>query len=239
MSAADAAEAIASGDPERVRRIDGQFAIMTKRGHLVRMARSIGRPMRYFLAKEADGPCLVVAERIDTLSRYLYDEGLHDQFRPSYTRMVPAHYIVEIALVGCPDPNPRYTRFLTPPPHQLTSDLDEIGRAYIGALADECERWLRRIEPREPIGVLFSGGIDSGSVFLVLYSLLLKRGQSPARLKAFTLSVDGRAADAQQAMRFLDDLGLAAFLELIEVDAGEIDFREAMRVIEDYKLLDV
>ena len=52
MTAAEAAEAVASGSPERIRAIDGQFAIVQKRGNLVRMARSIGRPMRYFLAKQ-------------------------------------------------------------------------------------------------------------------------------------------------------------------------------------------
>ena len=92
---------------------------------------------------------------------------------------------------------------------------------------------------REPIGVLFSGGIDSGSVFLVLYHLLLTRGQSPARLKAFTLAIDGAAEDARQAREFLDQLDLGLFLEVIDVPAADIDYRAAIRVIEDYKPLDV
>ena len=29
-----------------------------------------------------------------------------------YTRMVPAHFVTEILLIGCPDPDPTYTRFL-------------------------------------------------------------------------------------------------------------------------------
>ena len=66
---------------------------------------------------------------------------------------------------------------------------------------------------REPIGVLFSGGIDSGAVFLVTHHLLLRRGQSPARLKAFTLAVDGGGADMTQAARFLNDVDLGLFLE--------------------------
>ena len=180
-----------------------------------------------------------LAERIDELCRHLEGEGLAEQFHPSYTRMVPAHYIVEIALVGCPDPNPSYTRFFTPQRNQLPADLDAISRAYIGALRDECGHWLDQIEAREPIGVLFSGGVDSGSVFLTLYSLLLARGQSPARLKAFTLSVGGDSADADQAKRFLDQLGLDMFLEPIEVTLEDIDYQEAIRVIEDYKPLDV
>jgi asparagine synthase (glutamine-hydrolysing) len=239
MTPAEAAEAVASGDPERIRAIDGQFAIVQKRGNLVRMARAIGRPMRYFLAKLVDGPCLIVAERMEEILEQLRKEGLEDQFHPSYTRMVPAHHLVEIALVGCPDPNPVYTRFFNPQRNALSTDLDEIGRAYIGSLADECARWLDRIDDREPIGVLFSGGVDSGSVFLVLYHLLLQRGQSPARLKAFTLAVDGRAADLEQSVAFLDQLDLTMFLEAMDVPVSALDYKETIRVIEDYKQLDV
>ena len=239
MSNEDAAAAVRSGDPEQVRRIDGQFALVQRQDHLVRMARSIGRPLRYFLAKQTAGPCLVVAERIDQLYEFLKSEGFENQFHPSYTRMVPAHHLVEIALVGCPDPNPTYTRFFAPQRNRLSTDLDEIGAAYIGALAEECSRWLDRIEPDEPIGVLFSGGIDSGAVFLVLYHLLLKRGEAPARLKAFTLTVNGHSADAQQAARFLDEVDLALFLETIDVPGESIDYANAVRVIEDYKPLDV
>ena len=48
---------------------------------------------------------------MEQLLNVLIDEGLEDQFHPSYTRMVPAHYVVEIALVGCQTAN---TRFFTP-----------------------------------------------------------------------------------------------------------------------------
>ena len=239
MSLEEAIERVGSGDPEQVRAIDGQFALVHRRGQMVRMARSIGRPLRYFIAKRAEGPCLVVAERIEAIRDFLREEGLVGQFHPSYTRMAPAHHLVEIALVGCPDPNPTYRRFFTPRRNRLPADLDAIGRAYIGALADECRRWLGQIDRRAPIGVLFSGGIDSGAVFLVLYHLLLSGGQSPARLKAFTLSVGGDGADARQAADFLDALDLGLFLETIDVPAEAVDRLEAVRVIEDYKPLDV
>jgi asparagine synthase (glutamine-hydrolysing) len=250
MSVEEARERVGAGEPAGVREIDGQFALIHKRGTAIRMARSIGRPMRYFLAKRAEGPCLVVAERIDEIHAFLKSEGLAGQFHPSYTRMVPAHYIVELALIGCPDPNPKSVRFLTPQPNRLGTDLDEIGRAYIGALANEIHRWLDRIDdPKaatsgrgsapEPLGVLFSGGIDSGAVLVVLYHALLSRGQSPARLKAFTLSVDGRGQDLAQAQQFLSETGLSFLLEPIEVRREELDYREAIAVTEDYKPLDV
>ena len=107
-------------------------------------SRSLARPMRYFLAKVVEGPLLVVADRIDRIQQYLREEGLEDQFHPSYTRMVPAHHVTTIKLVGCPDPNPRNTRFFTPQPNRLPADLNQIGRDYVGELADACNRWLRR-----------------------------------------------------------------------------------------------
>jgi asparagine synthase (glutamine-hydrolysing) len=239
MTPEEAIERLASGDPARIREIDGQFAIVHKTGKVVRMARSIGRPLRYFIAKRHAGPALVVADRIESIMNYLRSEGLIDQFHPSYTRMVPAHYLLELALVGCPDPNPQYRRFFTPERNRWSTDLDEIGKRYITALATELHRWLNRIGPREPLGVLFSGGIDSGSVFLVLYHLLLQRGDSPARLKAFTLDLDGTGEDAQQATDFLKAVDLELFLERIEVPRTAVSVDDALRTLEDYKPLDV
>jgi asparagine synthase (glutamine-hydrolysing) len=239
MPVEEARSRVASGDPDAVRQIDGHFALLAKVGQSVRMARSLGRPMRYFLAKQADGPCLIVAERIDQIADWLRGEGLYEQFHPSYTRMVPAHYVLELQLIGCPDPQPSQRRFFTPQRDALPADLDEIGARYIATLADELDRWLDHVGPREPLGVLFSGGIDSGAVFLTLYDRLLRRGESPARLKAFTLSIDGAGADAAQAEQFLRSLDLALFLEVVDVPARQLDYRQAVRIIEDYKPLDV
>src|SRR5262245_3326327 len=172
MSVDEARRRVLSGSAESVREIDGSFALIAKEGKTVRMARSMDRPMRYFLAKRHEGPALVVADRIDAIHAWLKSEGFETQFHPSYTRMVLAHYVVEIQLVGCPDPDPVYTRFFTPQRNKLSTDLDEIGRAYIGALADEIAKWLRRIAQTEPIGVCFSGGIDSGAVFLTTYHVM-------------------------------------------------------------------
>lgn len=239
MSYEDAAERVASGDAEQVGEIDGQFAIMQKRGNIVRMARSIGRPMRYFLAKRAEGPCLIVAERMEQLRAALAEEGLEDQFHPSYTRMVPAHHVVEIALIGCPDPNPVNTRFFTPERNVLGTDLDEIGERYIRQLTEEMDKWLDTVNEDAPLGVLFSGGIDSGAVLIVLRHLLLQRGQAPNRLKAFTLNVAGTSADASQAKQFVDETDMSLFLEVVDVAQEDVNFKETIKVIEDYKPLDV
>jgi len=229
---------VLGGTAEAVRGIEGSFALVAQQGKTVRLARSLDRPMRYFLAKQQAGPVLIVADRIDALKAWLADHGLDDQFHPSYTRMVPAHYVVEIQLVGCPDPDPTYTRFFTPQRDALPPDPDAIGRAYIGALADEVARWLHAIPAKEPVGVCFSGGIDSGAVFLVTYHLMQQLGLHPARLKAFTLTF-GDGPDYEQAHRFLDALGLGLFLEPVEADPSDIDVGETIRVVEDYKPLDV
>jgi asparagine synthase (glutamine-hydrolysing) len=239
MTVAEAVERVGSGRPEAVRGIRGQFALVHRQGKRVRMARSIGRPLRSFIAKKASGPLLVTADRIDAIAAFLEAEGLADQFHPSYTRMVPAHHVLELALVGCPDPNPICTRFFAPPRDRWPTDLDGIGARYIGALAAELAAWLDVVEPREPIGVLFSGGIDSGALLLVLHHLLLTRGEAPTRLKAFTLSVAADGADLRQAREFLRTTGLELFLEAIEVSRDSIDVAAAVRAIEDYKRLDV
>ncbi len=238
MTVEEARARVQRGPIEAVCEIDGSFALLARDGKIVRMARSLDRPMRYFLAKRAEGPALIVADRIDSIYRQLQAEGLASQFHPSYTRMVPAHYVVEIHLVGCPDPDPTYTRFFTPQRNALPTDLDEIGRRYIGALADEIAKWLKLIPEQEPIGVAFSGGVDSGSVFLATYHTMRKLGMNPARLKAFTLNF-GDGPDFQQARDFLDRLHLGMFLEPIEADLSSLAVGETLRVLEDYKSLDV
>ena len=296
MTVDEARRRVLCGKPDAVREIDGSFALLAREGKTVRMARSLDRPMRYFLAKRQEGPALIVADRIDAIFNQLKSEGLADQFHPSYTRMVPAHYVLEIQLVGCPDPDPTYNRFFAPQRNVLPTDLDEIGRRYIGALADAIAKWLRGISASHsphpnplpegegtaagslalldghpvdsaleysknrgtflplpsgegrgegralgvgpPIGVCFSGGIDSGSVFLVTYHVMRKLGMNPARLKAFTLNF-GDGPDVHQAREFLDRLGLGLFLEPIDADLATLDVAETLRVLEDYKPLDV
>ncbi len=142
--------------------------------------------------------------------------------------MVPAHHIVELKLIGCPDPNPVNRRFFNPQESTL-NQLDEIGDKYIQSLSNVCRSWLNAQDPKEPIGVMFSGGIDSGSVFLVLYDAMLKLGMSPSRLKAFTLSIDGRGDDASQSFDFLKPLGLELFLEVIETAPMRLILRKRSR----------
>lgn len=259
LSVEEARARVLSADPQAVLGIDGSFCLIAKEGKTVRMARSMDRPMRYFLAKRHEGPALVVAERIEHIHAWLKSEGFEDQFHPSYTRMVPAHYVVEIQLIGCPDPDPVYTRFFDPQHNTQPQDIATIGRNYIGALAEEIDKWLNRIDSVElaanrplsavgelpasgrqhvPIGVCFSGGIDSGAVFLTTYHVMRKRGMNPGRLKAFTLSLGG-GDDLTQAREFLKSLDLELFLEAVEASPNSLNLDETLRIPEDYKPLDV
>ncbi len=236
---AGARRALLAADPKSVLEIQGSFALVAQDGERVVLARSLERPLRYFLAKAADGPVLIVAERIDEIAAELERRGWSDQFHPSYTRMAPAHHVTTLRLIGCPDPNPIYSRFFDPPRATLPPDLDVIGRHYIEALYHELQSWIIAQDTSAPIGVPFSGGIDSGSVLLCLYKLLLDQRQSPGRLKAFTLSLDGDGADARQAREFLRRTNLEMLGETIEVPARALDTLRAVAVIEDYKPLDV
>ena len=238
LTVEEARETVLHGSGEAVGRIAGSFALVAKESQTVRMARSLDRPMRYFLAKRQAGPVLIVAARIDTIYQWLQSEGLERQFHPSYTRMVPAHHVVALQLIGCPDPDPVYTRFFTPAQAVLTTDPDQIGAAYIGALAGEIAQWLQGVPADEPIGVCFSGGIDSGSVFLTTYHVMRSLGMNPSRLKAFVLDL-GNGPDAEQARLFLEALGLGLFLEPVAAEAEHLDVDETIRVVEDYKALDV
>ncbi|MEM6456100.1 MAG: asparagine synthase-related protein [Acidobacteriota bacterium] len=238
------------GDLDAVRRLGGSFALIARDGTRICLARSLDRPLRYFLAKEAAGPMLIVAERIDAIRDALVAEGYGDQFHPSYTRMVPAHHVTTLQLVGCPDPNPVHARFFAPPRADGPTDLDALGARYVGALLDEVRAWLGWLPADAPIGVAFSGGIDSGAVLLATYYAMRDLGLSPARLKAFTLrvadpSVDGAVdaaddgGDLAQAQRFLDALELGFLLEPIEIAPADLDPDAAIAVIEDYKPRDV
>ena len=221
-----------------MQQIEGSFALVARSGKMVRMVRSLDRPMRYFLAKRTEGPVLIVADRIDAIYDWLLTEGLESQFHPSYTRMIPAHHVVDLQLIGCPDPDPVYSRFFTPEMATMEPDTQRIGDRYVAALADEISIWLDRIPEKEPIGVCFSGGIDSGSVFLTAYHVMKSRGMALGRLKAFVLDL-GDGPDLQQARDFLESLGLGLFLEAIQVDSSTINVQETIAIIEDYQSLDV
>jgi len=236
LEAVDAA--VPSADVAALSAIPGHFAATGKDGQTVRMARTIGLPLRYFVAKMFHGPFLVVSDRIDSLYAWCQSEKIGWQFDPQYTRMVPTHYLIEIDQIGCPDPAPRYHRFFEPPVGQGPDDIGEAGKAYVRGALDGLMRWLRTVPVGEPIGLCFSGGVDSASVFLLARHALRLLGRDPGAIRAFTLDLGG-GKDAEQAAAFVRELGLEAHWEVVHVPAEQVSLHEAIDVIEDYHPLDV
>ena len=177
VSIEQVASAVQSGDVATLARSDGHFAAVGRDGQQIRMARTIGIPLRYFVAKMFHGPFLVVGERIDQIFEWCREQKIGWQFDPAYTRMVPAHYLTEIEQIGCPDPAPQYTRFFDPPAGAGSTDVEEIGARYVGAAHKALNRRLAGVPDGEPIGIAFSGGIDSTSVLLMADHALREMGR--------------------------------------------------------------
>src|SRR5256885_3024540 len=153
----EARRRLLASDRDGVLEIDGSFSLVVQDGERVLLARSLDRPLRYFLAKAVEGPALIVAERIDEIAAELKRRGWAAQFHPSYTRMVPAHHVTTLRLIGCPDPNPVHRRFFDPPRATLPADLDVVGDRYIQALYSEVRAGPSRHDRSGPIGCPFSG----------------------------------------------------------------------------------
>ncbi len=237
-SESDVASAVRWCDASTLAATDGHFAAIGRDGRTVRLARTIGIPLRYFVAKMYHGPFLVVSDRIDRLFDWCQSERIGWQFDPAYTRMVPAHHVVELDQVGCPDPSPRYHRFFEPRVGQGSADLDEAGAAYIGAAYAVVKSWLSRVPAGEPVGVAFSGGIDSTAILLMARHACAALGRHPDSIRAFSLDFGG-GLDAAQAESAVRALGIEGAWERIQVAPERYDLEEAIRVIEDYHPLDV
>ncbi len=232
------AGAIRDADVETLARSSGHFAGLGRDGKTVRLARTIGLPLRYFVAKMYHGPFLVVSDRMDRIFEWCDSQRIGWQFDPAYTRMVPAHVLVELDQVGCPDPAPRYRRFFDPPVATGSTDVEELGGRYVAAAYAAIKGWIARVPAEEPIAVAFSGGTDSTAVLLLARKALIALERDPALLRAFTLDLGG-GADAAQARRTVHDLGLERYWEAVHAAPESYDLPQAIRVIEDYHPLDV
>src|SRR5260370_16923834 len=89
MDLEEARRRVRSGDPSAIHAIDGSFAIVAAEGINVRLARSMDRPARYFLAKRHEGPALYLADPVATLHQALERDALPTHFPPRYTPTLP------------------------------------------------------------------------------------------------------------------------------------------------------
>ncbi len=217
---------------------DGHFAVMAREDRTVRLARTIGIPLRYFVAKMYHGPFLVVADRMDRLFAWCQEQRIGWQFDPAYTRMVPAHHVVELDQIGCPDPAPRYHRFFKPAVARGPADVEVAGAAYIAAALEATTRWIETLPATAPLAITFSGGVDSTAALLMARHALGALGREPSLVRAFTLDFGG-GADAIQAHRVVAALGIEDTWERIAVPPEQFDLESAIAVIEDYHPVDV
>jgi asparagine synthase (glutamine-hydrolysing) len=241
LTGADAsaiAEAVRTGDADTLGASDGHFAATGRDGQTVRLARTIALPLRYFVAKMYHGPFLVVADRIDRIFDWCQRQRIGWQFEPAYTRMIPAHYLVELDQVGCPDPMPRYRRFFEPEIAAGPADVDAIGATYVRAACGALQSWMASVPAGEPMAIAFSGGVDSTSVWLLARHAASALGRNPDDVRAFTLDFGG-GTDAVQAEEVARTLGLESSWERVAVAASEYDLHDAIATIEDYHPLDV
>ena len=181
-----------AGDAEAVLGVDGSFAL-ARAGRRAHRPGAQPRPADALLPRQGDRRAGADRRRAHRRDRgELARRGWSAQFHPSYTRMVPAHHVTDAAAR-------RLSRSEPGPPALLRSAARHAADGSRSSSAattsrrstPSCGDGSRAQDPTAPIGVPFSGGIDSGAVLLCLYKLLLNEGQSPARLKAFTLSIDG------------------------------------------------
>jgi asparagine synthase (glutamine-hydrolysing) len=152
--------------------------------------------------------------------------------------MVPAHYLVELDQVGCPDPSPRYQRFFDPLVGMGPADPAEAGAAYVAAAHAALTRWLASIPAGEPVAIAFSGGVDSTAVLLLARHASVALGRNPELIRAFTLDFGG-GRDARQAEEMAAHLGLSHIWERVHAAPDDVDLSSAIGVIEDYQPLDV
>lgn len=238
LTAEAVSTAVQNRDIQTLSQSQGHFAAVARDGQTVRLARTLGLPLRYFVAKMFHGPFLIAADRIDTLFAWCQEQKIGWQFDPLYTRMVPAHYLLEMDQIGCPDPAPRYHRFFSPPIAQGSEDIEAAGQAYVAGALDAITRWVNTVPEGESIAVAFSGGIDSTSVLLLVRQALKTLGRDPNTVRAFTLDLGG-GRDAAQAETVVRELGLEDQWEVITASAEDVSPEEAIGVIEDYHPLDV
>lgn len=234
----DLIAALRRGDTSPLAATDGHFTAVARDGDTVRLARTLGAPLRYFVAKAVSGPFLLVAERMDDIYGWCCQHGIAWQFEPAYTRMVPAHHVVTLRQIGCPDPNPTYRRFFEPACATGPADPEALGARYVETALAALRRWLTRRPAEAPVGVAFSGGIDSTTIWILARRAMRDLGRNPDAVRAFTLDL-GNAPAARQAREVAQTLGLIDTWEVVTPSCHALDYHEAMRVIEDYQPLDV
>lgn len=198
--------------------LDYRFATLDETDDGVDLKRDfIGEnPLHYYIDRSAAE--LIVASNISDIKEYL--ESQNRRFEWAIGRAVPNNTRVRIDDEAFSSRSPREKK-LGPSlqdyayPVQLDySDLRQVGKAVRRHLDASIDARLATI--REPeVGLLLSGGLDSGSV-----GILLSR-RSEKRITAFTMKVSDDEGDVIRSRRLAQHLGI----DLVEVRVSAFDDR--------------
>src|SRR5215813_9799664 len=75
-TSAQLSDAVQNCDTSTLASSDGHFAVTARDGKTVRLARTIGIPLRYFVAKMYHGPFLVTSDRLDRIFGWLQERRI-------------------------------------------------------------------------------------------------------------------------------------------------------------------
>lgn len=245
---------ITDGDVDRLRELNGQYGIVGRNNtksdvtkyDVVRLARSVAQPLRYAFVDSDGGESdreshVFVSDRIETIMKAIRNEERLQgvEFHFTYTRMVPAHTLVELCFSETGYQHTRQTRFLEP--IEQPSDIRTIGEAYGRAVYEAVKGFIEQVPEQETIGIPLSGGADSGMVYVLANVAYRELGKDPAKLKAITLKLGQGGTDTAQAQRLVQMLSHHGFpttqqWNILEIPAHELpSLEEVVEGIEDYK----
>ena len=229
--------AIRRCDTSALAETDGHFAAIARDGRTVRLGRTIGIPLGTSWRRCITGRSSWCRTASIGCSTGASHNGLAGNSIP-HTRGWCLRTTLLTSIRSAARSSPRYQRFFDPRIAQGSPDVEEAGVAYIRAVYAVVRQWLSRVPVGAPVGVGFSGGIDSTATLLLARHACLELGRHPDSVRAFTLYLGG-GADASQAESAVHALGIADAWERIEMAPSRCDLEEAIRVIEDYHPLDV
>ena len=219
------------------------------------LEREIGHPQKYFMFDPPFFPdqCIaVVSSRIshigevhDAIIRSLCGEvKASSRFSGQYTFMGPVGHQTRVPF-SRPN-NPQYVSTLgfgaEGMEKKYDADFDALAVNYVTTLKEVLHRQVDVIPKDEEVGVLFSGGIDSTTVYVLLHRIFKETGRDLSKLTAHSLAIDGGGTDLPQSQEVMTQLakdGIEMKRKVYHVSTADIDMiglvKDQVRLVEDYK----
>lgn len=253
-------------DPKRFNHLSSEitsYGVTTSmQGNQLVVRRELSHPLKYFIFDPPFFPGQHVAV---VSSKIAYIKEIHNaiirslcgevqassRFSADYVFTPPAWYET---IVPFNRPNdPAYRKLLNfsgndsfgeafGKPDKFEPTVDIIARKYVGVLKDVLSQQLAAIPEDEEVGVLFSGGIDSTTVLVLLYRLFQEQRRDLTKLKAHSLAIDGGGSDLPQSetvLKLLADQRITVERIVYHVPTSGIDMFQRLEdqviLVEDYK----